>query len=306
MSSSIIVIGSSNTDMVVRTERFPAVGETIIGGNFLMNAGGKGANQAVAAARLGGNVTFVCKTGNDIFGKEALNSFAQEGIDISLAVTATNHPSGVAVIMVDDHAENIIVVAPGANAELKREDIDHAKIKITKAGYLLMQLETPLETVEYAAKFAYENGIKVVLNPAPACKLPNHLFKYLSIITPNEKEAGMLTDIQIDSIDAAKNAALKLYGKGVETVIITMGSKGALMLHDDIFTHVKAPIVKAVDTTAAGDVFNGALVVALSEGKSLIGAVEFACQASAISVTREGAQNSAPYREEVIEKISMA
>lgn len=290
--------------MVVRTERFPAAGETILGGNFLMNAGGKGANQAVAAARLGGKVTFVCKTGNDIFGKEALNAFVKEGIDTSFAITDSSQPSGVALIMVDSNAENVIVVAPGANGKLLKEDISNVEEKILLADYLLMQLETPLETAVYAAKFAHQNGVKVVLNPAPAQKLPNDLFKHISIITPNEKEAGMLTNTHIDSMEKAKNAALKLYGKGVETVIITMGSKGALVFNDDVFTHVEAPIVKAVDTTAAGDVFNGALVVALSERKDLIQAVEFACQASAIAVTREGAQNSAPYREEVLEKMT--
>ncbi|MFN0293784.1 ribokinase [Pedobacter helvus] len=299
MSNSIVVIGSSNTDMVVRTARFPSAGETILGGNFLMNAGGKGANQAVAAARLGGKVTFVCKTGNDIFGKQALTSFAKEGIDISFAVTDPGQPSGVALIMVDDHAENVIVVAPGANGKLLKADIKQVEERILSADYLLMQLETPLETVAYAAEFAYQNGIKVVLNPAPAQKLPADLFKHIAIITPNEKEAGMLTGTQIDDIESVKRAALKLYGKGVETIIITMGSRGALVLNDDTFTHIKSPLVEAVDTTAAGDVFNGALVVALSERRDLIAAVEFACQASAIAVTRHGAQNSAPYREEV-------
>lgn len=306
MDNSIVVIGSSNTDMVVRTERFPAAGETILGGNFLMNAGGKGANQAVAAARLGGKVTFVCKTGDDVFGKEALKSFVKEGIDTSFTARDSSVPSGVALIMVDSQAENVIVVAPGANGKLVKEDIQQAEDRILLAKYVLMQLETPLETVSYAAKFAHSNQVKVVLNPAPAQKLSAELFRYISIITPNEKEAGMLTGTLVDSLESAKNAALKLYGKGVETVIITMGSKGALVFYDDVFTHIKAPVVKAVDTTAAGDVFNGALVVALSEGKQLVQAVEFACQASAISVTREGAQNSAPYREEVIEKMSVA
>lgn len=306
MDNSIVVIGSSNTDMVVRTERFPAAGETILGGDFLMNAGGKGANQAVAAARLGGKVTFVCKTGDDVFGKEALKSFVKEGIDTSFTARDSSVPSGVALIMVDNQAENVIVVAPGANGKLVKEDIQQAENRILLAKYVLMQLETPLETVSYAAKFAHSNQVKVVLNPAPAQKLSAELFRYISIITPNEKEAGMLTGTLVDSLESAKNAALKLYGKGVETVIITMGSKGALVFYDDVFTHVKAPVVEAVDTTAAGDVFNGALVVALSEGKQLVRAVEFACQASAISVTRKGAQNSAPYREEVIEKMSVA
>lgn len=307
MDTTIVVIGSSNTDMVVRTSRFPVPGETILGGDFLTNAGGKGANQAVAAARLGGDVTFICKIGADIFGKQAVESFKDEGINTKYVFTDEKKPSGVALIVVDNKAENMIVVAPGANANLSVAEMNEIDDVIKNAGYVLMQLEIPLKTVNYVAQKANREGVKTILNPAPACKLPNDIFQYISIITPNEKEASMLTGVEVVDEETAKTAALKLYGKGVETVIVTMGAKGALILNDDIFTHVKAPVVKAIDTTAAGDVFNGALVVALSEGKGLIGAVEFACQASAVSVTRSGAQSSAPYRKElneILEKVS--
>ncbi|GAB1462165.1 ribokinase [Pedobacter sp.] len=299
MDSTILVIGSSNTDMVVKTNRFPMPGETILGGDFLMNAGGKGANQAVAAARLGAKVKFICKTGADIFGREAVKSLEKEGIDTNHILVDDANPSGVALILVDDNAENMIVVAPGANANLTAVEMADLADEIDKASYVLMQLEIPLKTVIHVAKYAKDKGVRTVLNPAPACKLPSDIYQHISIITPNEKEASMLTGVDVVDENTARTAALKLYGKGVETVIITMGAKGALLLHDDEFTFVPASVVKAVDTTAAGDVFNGALVVALNEGKNYKEAVEFACEASGISVTRDGAQASAPYRKEL-------
>ena len=299
MKPSILVIGSSNTDMVVKAPHLPAPGETILGGTFLMNAGGKGANQAVAAARLGGAVTFICKTGNDIFGKQAVQLFNEEGIDTSFILEDAQHPSGVALITVDDKAENCIVVASGANAYLMTRDIAAANDCIEKASILLMQLEIPIETVEHAASFAASLGKKVILNPAPVCALSDELLKHVSVITPNETEASMLTGIKVVDESSAKEAANFLHAKGIETVIITLGSKGALVSYKDVCKLVHAPIVHAVDTTAAGDVFNGALAVALSENRIIIEAVEFACKAAAISVTRLGAQASAPYKHEV-------
>ncbi|MBL7762356.1 MAG: ribokinase [Chitinophagaceae bacterium] len=297
--SSIVVIGSSNTDMVVKASHLPVPGETIIGGNFFMNAGGKGANQAVAAARLGGSICFIAKVGNDIFGMQATESFKQEGIDTSAVMVDTNLPSGVALITVDDKAENCIVVAPGANAALSVSDLNKYKSIIESATIVLMQLETPVEAIAYASSLAAAKKIKVVLNPAPACALPDDLLRNISIITPNEKEAEMLTGIPVTDIASAEKAATVLKEKGVEIVVITMGAKGALILKDDKFLTVETPVVKAVDTTAAGDVFNGALVVALSEGKQINEAVSFACRAASISVTRFGAQASAPYRKEL-------
>ncbi len=297
--NSIVVIGSSNTDMVVKSAHLPQPGETIIGGTFFMNAGGKGANQAVAAARLGGNVTLVAKTGNDIFGKQAIKIFNEEGIDTTAVLTDEVLPSGVALITVDDNAENCIVVAPGANAALMTLDVKRFKRKIETASILLMQLEIPVETVAYATFVAANKKVKVILNPAPACPLPDELLKHISIITPNEKEAAMLTGISVTDIPSAEETAVYLHEKGIETVIITMGAKGALLFHENEFSLIEAPIVKAVDTTAAGDVFNGALAVALAEGKSMKDAVSFACHAASIAVTRLGAQASAPYRKEL-------
>lgn len=285
--------------MVINSPHLPAPGETILGSSFFMNPGGKGANQAVAAARLGGNVTLICKTGNDIFGKQAAGIFENEGIDISCLVEDSNNPSGVALITVDDNAENTIVVASGSNATLSRSDLAHSKNVIENASIVLMQLEIPIDSVLYVAETACAKNVKVILNPAPACSLSDEILKNVSIIVPNETEAEMLTGIKVDSIDTAKEAAEKLSSKGVETVIITLGPKGALLYHDGKFEHIKSIEVKAVDTTAAGDVFTGAFAVALSEGKALNDAVEFACKAAAISVTRKGAQASAPYKKEL-------
>lgn len=296
---TIVVVGSSNTDMVIKTAHLPAPGETILGGTFFMNAGGKGANQAVAAARLGGAVTFVAKVGNDIFGKEAVQLFQKEGINTTFVVTDPQQPSGVALITVDEKGENCIAVASGANAALQKEDIEPALGEIEKAGVILMQLEVPLEIIIYVAEEAAKQGRQVILNPAPACLLPEALYPLLSIITPNETEAGMLTGIKVTGEETAKEAALILRQKGVATVIITLGAKGALILEGDAFSLVPSFPVTAVDTTAAGDVFNGALAVAVAEGKELPDAVAFACKAAALSVTKLGAQASAPSRNEV-------
>ncbi|WP_256009852.1 ribokinase [Desertivirga xinjiangensis] len=297
--SSIVVVGSSNTDMVVKTERFPVPGETVLGGDFFMNPGGKGANQAVAAARLGGNVVFICKVGDDLFGSQSLELFRREGINTTHILSDGNIPSGVALITVDAFAENSIVVAPGANAALNPGDIRKKSEVITNAAFVLIQLEIPMDTVSYVIRTASENGVKVVLNPAPAGVLPEDLYRHVSILTPNEKEASMLSGVTVKNLETAKEAAGIIHNKGVHVVIVTMGSKGALVSSDGRFVHVPAPVVKAVDTTAAGDVFNGALVVALSEGKELVAAVEFACKASAVSVTKKGAQLSAPVRDEI-------
>jgi ribokinase len=296
---AIVVIGSSNTDMVIKTAHLPAPGETILGGTFFMNAGGKGANQAVAAARLGGAVTFIAKVGNDIFGKEAVQLFEKEGIDTTFVVTDPEQPSGVALITVDERGENCIAVASGANAALRKEDIESALSEIENAGVILLQLEVPLASIIFVAEVAAKQRKRVILNPAPACPLPDALYPLISIITPNETEAAMLTGINITDDETATKAATLLRQKGVETVIITLGAKGALVLHEENIFHVPSIPVDAVDTTAAGDVFNGALAVAVAEGREISEAVSFACKAAAISVTRLGAQASAPYRSDV-------
>lgn len=295
----ILVVGSSNTDMVIRADHLPLAGETVLGGTFFMNPGGKGANQAVAIARLGGQVAFICKTGSDVFGYQSHQLFEKEGIDVSYVLSDTGSPSGAALIMVDKNGENSIAVASGANAHLTSGDIAAAEEAIDQADFVLMQLEIPIKTVAFVAKKAAEKNRKVILNPAPACTLPGELLQNLYMITPNETEAELLSGIKIIDEASARKAAEQISELGINCVIITLGSKGAFVYGEGICEMVPAIKVKALDTTAAGDIFNGALTVALAEGRSILDAVRFACKASAISVTRIGAQSSAPYRNEV-------
>lgn len=295
----IIVIGSSNVDMVVKTSHLPAPGETILGGEFFMNQGGKGANQAVAVERLGGNLIFMAKLGNDILGQQSVDYFKKEGIDTRYITLDENSASGVALISVDDHAENSIVVASGANMLLNEQDVDKVVEVMCEGDILLMQLEIPLQTVEYAARKAFEKGVKVVLNPAPARNLPKELFRYLYMITPNRIEAEMLTGIKITNDADAEEVAKEIHAMGVKNVIITLGSKGCLIREDGVSYRVDAFKVDPIDTTAAGDTFNGALCVALAEGMDLKQAAVMASKASSITVTRMGAQSSIPRREEL-------
>lgn len=298
--SRIIVIGSSNTDMVIKSKKLPSPGETILGGTFLMNPGGKGANQAVAAARLGGKVTFVTKIGNDMFGSEAIDLFGNENIDTRYIINDPMNPSGVALIIVDDNGENSIVVAPGSNGTLSAYDINEEVFDNEKADIYLMQLEIPLGTVEFVAQKALLKNNRVILNPAPARSLSDDLLSCIHILTPNETEAELLTGIKVTDSLSAQKASDELHRKGVKNVVITLGSAGAHISTGSVSKMVSVVPTKAIDTTAAGDVFNGALAVALSEGKELEEAVIFANKASAISVTRMGAQASAPYRNEIL------
>lgn len=295
----IVIVGSCNTDMVIKSDRLPVPGETILGENFLMNPGGKGANQAVAVARLGGNTTLIAKTGNDIFGRQSVELYNSEGINTDYIFSDADNPSGVALITVDSYGENCIVVALGANMSLSPKDINKAKEVITTADILLMQLETPIETVEYAADLAAKNGVKVVLNPAPAQSISSSLMKNLYLITPNKTEAELLSGIKVIDWESAKKAANIIGSKGIENVIITLGSKGSLVKIKEEFHQIDAVKVNAVDTTAAGDTFNGALCVGLSEGLSIVDSVKMASRAAAITVTRMGAQSSLPFRSEV-------
>ncbi len=302
--SKIIVIGSSNTDMVVKTNKFPVPGETILGGEFFMFSGGKGANQAVAAARMGCEVTFVCKTGNDIFGKRSIEEFKKEGIVTNYIDTDLEKASGTALILVDANGENEIVVASGANERLSESNIEAADHAIANADVILLQLEIPVASVLYAAKKAFEFGKKVILNPAPAQKLPKELFGYLYLITPNETEAEILTGIKVEDRNSAAKAAEKLIEFGVQNAIITMGAEGAYFKNHAIEMLVKGLKVSAVDTTAAGDVFNGVLAVGITLGKDWEESISTACKAASISVTRMGAQASMPYLKEVEELVA--
>lgn len=297
--NTIVVIGSSNTDMVVKTSRFPRPGETIIGGAFFLFPGGKGANQAVAAARLDGRVTFIGKVGDDLFGRQALEGFRQEGIIVDHIAVDPKEASGVALITVDAAGENQIVVAPGANSTLTPEDIRHAVTALAPAAILLLQLEIPLATVAFAVEQASRLGKKVILNPAPAQALPDELLSSLFLITPNETEAEILTGVAVTDDASARRAAEALLAKGVQHVVITLGARGAFYCSAEQSFLLAPEKVDPVDTTAAGDVFNGALAVGLAEELDWHAAIALANRAAAISVTRMGAQASAPFRFEV-------
>lgn len=297
--AKILVVGSSNTDMVVKSAHLPLPGETVLGGQFFSFAGGKGANQAVAAARLGGEVTFLAKIGNDALGKAAVEGFKKEGIDVSHIITDPESHSGVALIMVEDSGENCISVASGANGNFTALDIENASELVENASFVLVQLEIPLEAMTALVDKAYAHGVPVILNPAPARPLSDELISKLFIVTPNETEAELLTGVKVTDEESAAKAAGILREKGAKFAIITLGAKGAFLLSDQEEILIPSIPVNAVDTTAAGDTFNGALTVALAEGMEIKGAIRFSNQAAAISVTRMGAQNSQPYRSEL-------
>ena len=299
MRKTIVVVGSSNTDMIIKTARIPKPGETVLGGEFTIAAGGKGANQAVSAARAGGDVVFVARVGEDMFGEQAVNGFIQDNINVEYIFHDKNAPSGVALIFVDEKGENSIAVASGANANVSPADIETAREVIAASHILLMQLEIPLESVKAAAGIASESGVKVILNPAPAQPLVDDILKHISIITPNETEAELLTGINVENEQDAGAAANRLLERGIETVMLTMGSRGGYIASPEFTGVVPAFRVDAVDTTAAGDVFNGVLAVSIAEGKSLVDAVRFASAAAALSVKTLGAQTSAPHRTEI-------
>ena len=287
--------------MVVKTSHLPAGGETVLGGDFFMNAGGKGANQAVAAARYGNRVVFVAKTGDDLFGEQVREQMKRDGIITDYVFVDRDHPSGVALITIDKDAENCIVVASGANMYLSPEDIDQAADEIRSADVVLMQLESPVPTVAYAARMAAQAGVPVILNPAPAPVEPlsAELMQDLYLITPNRSEASRISGIEITNMESAQRAAKAIYDMGPRNVIITLGSEGSLIYDGKMFMRVEALKVEAVDTTAAGDTYNGVLASVIAERRSLIEAATEASIAGAISVTRMGAQPAAPSREEI-------
>lgn len=301
----IVVIGSSNTDMVIKSRTIPRPGETVIGGKFVCNAGGKGANQAVAAARLGGEVSMIARVGNDMFGEQARAGLATEGIDVSCVTLDKTAATGIALILVDEKAENSISVASGANENLSPADVDVAEERfgmISGADILVVQLETPMETILHTAKLAEKLNIPLILDPAPAPQngLPDELLTRLTVLKPNETEASFITGIEVNSPQTAKEAIRQLHARGVRQVIITLGKEGVLVsdgASEPI--HVPSISVEAVDSTAAGDAFSGALACALAEGKSLVEAAQFAVIAAGLSVTKLGAQQSMPTRPEV-------
>ena len=301
MKNKIVIVGSSNTDMVVRVDHFPLPGETLMGDNFMTAQGGKGANQAVAVARLGGDATFVCCLG-DAFGNQSLALLKREGMNTDHVRLIQGASSGVALIPVDKNGENTIIVASGANAMLSVEDIKEAEKDIKEAGILLMQLETPVPSLTYAAQIAHANGVKVILNPAPFPKepLPAELLENVDIIIPNETEAAYMAGEQITDDASALSVIHKIQAQGVQTVIVTVGKRGAYTLDEQgSLLLVPSFPVKAVDTVAAGDTFCGGLCVALAKGYSLAEAIKVGNKAASIAVTRVGAQPSVPTANEV-------
>jgi len=298
----ILVVGSSNTDLIIKVPEIPRAGETLLGGAFQTFQGGKGANQAVAAARGGGDVVFIASVGNDNYGAESIKGYKLDNINTENIKICKNIPSGIAMITISESGENAITVASGANAELKPEDLDEAEEAFHEAEYMLVQLETPLDTVQKAVEICADFETKVILNPAPApaAELPDQIISRIDIITPNETEAEKLTGVAVTEEQDASRAADVLHKRGINTVIITLGSQGAFL--SDRITGVSKTVpgfkVEATDTTAAGDVFNGQLAVALAEGLALEDAIRQAHAAAALSVQKLGAQSSIPRREE--------
>ncbi len=300
MRKSILVIGSSNTDMIIKSERFPDPGETILGGDFYMLPGGKGANQAVAAARLGGEVSFICRVGDDQFGKRSIQVYQEEGISTDNIIIDPEERSGVALISVNGDGENKIVVASGANNGFQEEEIENVYKIISRADYVILQLEIPVSIVGKIIQFSKRTDTNIILNPAPAQKLPDWFFDDLFLVTPNETETEILTGINVCDELTAKKAALWFQNKGVRNVVITLGKNGSYLVTSNEAYAISTPNVDTIDSTAAGDVFNGALAVALANGQSFKQAVNFASIAAALSVKKIGAQSSCPTLEDVL------
>ena len=295
----IAVVGSSNMDLVVKSNRIPVVGETILGGDFIMVPGGKGANQAVAAAKLGAEVYFVAKLGKDVFAEQSLANFRKETVNTKYVIQTDDAPSGVALMLVDDGGNNLIVVAPGANQKLLPADVENAKSDIASCGAVVAQLEVPIETIECAAKIANDLKVPFVLDPAPARELGPELLSMVDVLTPNETEAQILTGIEVTDEESARAAAGNLLGRGVKAVILTLGDKGFLLADSEQTKYVSSQKVEAVDSTAAGDAFTGSLAVGIAQNKALSEAALFANYVAALSVTKMGAQPSMPTLGEV-------
>lgn len=300
-AGKLVVLGSINADHILNLESFPAPGETVTGHHYQVAFGGKGANQAVAAGRSGADIAFIACTGDDDIGERVRRQLERDRIDVAPVRAVNAQSTGVALIFVNAEGENVIGIHAGANAALSVEQVEAEKARIAGAQALLMQLESPLESVLAAAKIAHQHQTTVVLNPAPARDLPDELLSLIDIITPNETEAEKLTGIRVENDDDAAKAARVLHEKGIGIVMMTLGSRGVWVSHDGQGRRVPGFKVQAVDTIAAGDTFNGAFVTALLEGTALDEAIRFAHAAAAIAVTRKGAQPSVPWREEIDE-----
>ena len=295
----IIVIGSVNTDIVANASTLPSAGETVMGTDFFVSAGGKGGNQAVAAARLGANVTIVGNLGTDAFGDQAIERLKKENINCKQVTRDSEQASGVALISVNQWGENQIVVVPGANATLSTEHVENAFSNITKGSIILLQLEIPLASVARAIELGIENNCRIILDPAPAQALSPSLLENVFLLTPNETEAEILSGIKVTGENSAKEAASALLELGVDNLAITLGSGGVLVASRNEHRLIPAIDVEAIDTTAAGDCFNGSLASELAKGNELSQSIEFACRVASISVTRVGAQDAMPFSHEV-------
>ncbi|UGS42829.1 ribokinase [Pseudocitrobacter corydidari] len=300
-AGKLVVLGSINADHILNLESFPTPGETVTGNQYQVAFGGKGANQAVAAGRSGADIAFIACTGDDDTGERVRHQLANDRIDVAPVSVIPEESTGVALIFVNGEGENVIGIHAGANAALSPALVEAQKTRIAQADALLMQLESPLESVLLAAKIAHQHQTQVILNPAPARELSDELLALVDIITPNETEAEKLTGIRVENDDDAAKAALALHAKGIDTVIITLGSRGVWASVKGEGQRVAGFKVQAIDTIAAGDTFNGALITALLEEKPLNEAIRFAHAAAAIAVTRKGAQPSVPWREEIDE-----
>ena len=289
---------SLNMDLVVNVDTMPKPGQTIIGSNFKEVPGGKGANQAVAMARLNGNVSMIGKVGEDGFGQTLINSLKNDKVDTTYIQTSKG-ATGVALITVDKNAQNSIVVSPGANFEVKEDDIDNNIEAIKNSDIVVLQLETPLNTIKYALNKAKELNKYTILNPAPAVKLDDEIIKNVDLLTPNETELEIISGVSIETEEDIQKAAQIMIEKGVKELIVTLGSKGSLYINKEKSMFKKAYKVEAVDTTAAGDSYTGALAVALSQDKNIEDAMDFASKVGALSVLKEGAQSSLPTLEDV-------
>lgn len=303
-SCDVVVIGSCNMDMTVRCKDLPIPGQTMLGDSFHTNPGGKGANQAVAAAKLGASTQIVARVGNGMFVPRFFESYDKVGLGHEYVIRDPDTPSGTALIFVDDEGENMIVVAPGANLKLTPDDVEAALPVIEGAKVMIMQLEVPMETVIHAARLAKRSGTTVILNPAPVRALPQELLENVDIIVANEVEVMILSGAKDVDTSTAATACRPIIEKGVGHVITTLGKDGAVITGGDGASKVRGFKVNAIDTTSAGDTFVGALACALTEGKSLEEATRFANAAAALSATKQGAQQSMPTREEVDEMLS--
>lgn len=297
----VLVIGSSNTEMIFQSPSIPVGGETVLGSSFSLSPGGRGVNQSIAASRAGGDVVFIGRTGNDLFGEQIIKVLQQEHVDTTCVIKDTSTASGVSSIIVDEHGESAVTISPGANSNLTEKDCIQAKSSVCMGDVVLLQLDIPVETVRYAADLTRSAGARVILNPSPALPVSDELLKSISILTPNASQAEVLTGITITDERSAELAGRILLERGLSRVIITLRSKGAMVIDNGGAEHVPGFEMKSIDTSVVNDVFNGALVVALVEGKNFYESVLFANAAAAISASKKGTLSSIPYRSEIME-----